>query len=137
MSNELVPQKYDREIADKKQETIQVEDDFDYARENLYGVLHQGQAAIAEMIEIAKQSQHPAAYETVTKMLKVQSDLAKSLLKIHSQKKEVKETSPEPQQQTSQQKLDVQGDVVQNKIVYATTEEMAKMLSGDKEEEDV
>lgn len=125
MSN-LVPIKYDREPLDKKQETIQVEDDFDFARDNVYGILAKGQDAIEEMMKIASASQHPAAYETLTKMLKVQSDLAKSLLKLHEQKKEVKTDSPAPNQQPHQQ---ITTDKVINQNLFVgTTEEMQDMI---------
>ncbi len=122
MSN-LVPKKYNREILDKKQEFIQVEDDFDYARDNVYGIIAKGQEAIEEMLKIASASQHPAAYETLTKMLKVQGELSKALLKIHEQKKEVKSDAPsQPNQQITTEK------VINQNLFVGTTEELQEMI---------
>lgn len=125
MSN-LVPIKYEREVLDKKQETIQVEDDFDYAREHVYGIIEKSQKAIDEMMKIAEASQHPAAYETLTKMMKIHSDMTKSLLKLHEQKKEVKTDVSQPSQQPHQQ---ITTDKVINQNLFVgTTEEMQDMI---------
>ena len=128
--NDLVPIKYDREVLNKKQETIQVEDDFDYARENVYGIIKKGQDPIEEMMAIASASQHPAAYETLTKMLKVQSELAKTLLKLHEQKKEVKTDAPQPQQPHQQITTD---KVINQNLFVGTTEEMQDMIEKRKQ----
>ena len=132
--NDLVPKKYEREVLDKKSETIQVEDDFDYARDHVYGILEKNQLAIDEMMAIASASQHPAAYETLTKLIKVQSDLAKSLLKLHEQKKEVKLDAPVPNQPHQHITTD---KVVNQNLFVGTTEEMQdrleKMRQGNNE----
>ena len=124
--NELVPKKYEREILDKKSETIQVEDDFDYARDHVYGIIEKNQMAIDEMMTIASSSQHPAAYETLTKLIKVQSDLAKSLLKLHEQKKEVKLDAHAPNQQPHQH---ITADKVVNQNLFVgSTKDYQDML---------
>ena len=135
MSTYLVPKDDNKPIQSKKQDIIQVEDDFDVARENVYTTIVQGQKALEDMLAIAQSSQHPAAYEVFAKLVKVQSDLSKTLIKIHEQKKEVKEDRAQPQNPQANQQLDVDGDVVQNKIIVASTEELARMLSGKKDDE--
>ena len=37
--------------------------DFQYARENLYNLIERGQDGLEELLEIAKQSEHPRAFE--------------------------------------------------------------------------
>ena len=39
--------------------------DFQYARENLYNLIERGQDGLEELLEIAKASQHPRAFEVV------------------------------------------------------------------------
>lgn len=135
MSTYLVPKDDNKAIQTKKQDIVQVEDDFDVARENVYTTIVQGQKALEDMLAIAQASQHPAAYEVLAKIIKVQSDLSKTLIKIHEQKKDVKEDRVSPDNSRANQQLDVDGDVVQNKIIVASTEELAKMLSGKKDDE--
>lgn len=135
MSTYLVPKDDNKAIQTKKQDIVQVEDDFDVARENVYTTIVQGQKALEDMLAIAQASQHPAAYEVLAKIIKVQSDLSKTLIKIHEQKKDVKEDRIPPDNSRANQQLDVDGDVVQNKIIVASTEELAKMLSGKKDDE--
>ena len=43
--------------------------DFQYARENLYNLIERGQDGLEELIEIAKQSEHPRAFEVVGQMI--------------------------------------------------------------------
>lgn len=125
--NDLVPIKYDREVLNKKQETIQIEDDFDYAREHVYGIIKKGQDSIEKMMAIASASQHPAAYETLTKMLKVQSDLAKTLLKLHEQKKEVKNDAPAPAPNQPHQQITTDKVINQNLFVGSTKDVQAML----------
>lgn len=129
MSTYLVPKNNNKEIQTKRQDIVEVEDDFDVARENVYITIVQGQKALEDMLAIAKSSQHPAAYDVLTKIIKVQSDLSKTLIKIHEQKQEVKNNKSENNNVSPNQQLDVDGDVVQNKIIVASTEELAKMLN--------
>ena len=39
--------------------------DYNYARENYYNLIERNQDAVEEMLEIAKQSEHPRAFEVV------------------------------------------------------------------------
>ena len=43
--------------------------DFQYARENLYNLIERGQDGLEELLEIAKQSEHPRAFEVVGQMI--------------------------------------------------------------------
>ena len=41
----------------------QVKNDFEYARKNMYDIIEQGHEAIAKLMDIADQSQHPLDFQ--------------------------------------------------------------------------
>ena len=66
----------------------ELESDFEYARTNLYDVIEKGVDGLMEMLDIAKQSQEPRAFEVVALMMKTLSDTNKDLLKVSKEKNE-------------------------------------------------
>ena len=62
------------------------ETDFQYARENLYNLIERGQDGLEELLEIAKQSQHPRAFEVVGQMIDKLANTNKELLNLHKTK---------------------------------------------------
>ena len=65
------------------------ETDFQYARENLYNLIERGQDGLEELLEIAKQSQHPRAFEVVGQMIDKLANTNKELLNLHKTKKDI------------------------------------------------
>lgn len=74
---------------DHQQETI--DNDFRYARENLYGIIEKGSDALDELVELAKQSQSPRAFEIVSQMVKTLTDSNKDLLELQRKNKLLKQ----------------------------------------------
>ena len=65
------------------------ETDYNYARENYYNLIERNQDAVEEMLEIAKQSEHPRAFEVVGQLIKSGLDANKELMTLHKTKKEL------------------------------------------------
>ena len=63
--------------------------DYNYARENFYNLIERNQDAVEEMLEIAKQSEHPRAFEVVGQLIKSGLDANKELMTLHKTKKEL------------------------------------------------
>lgn len=81
------------ELSDEKE----VDEDFRYARENIKELLEQGKDVFAEMMQVAKQSQHPRAFEVLGNLMKIAVDTNKDLLALRKQKRElVKKTDGSP-----------------------------------------
>lgn len=66
-----------------------VETDSDVARENLKDLLNKGNRAVDELAVVARDSQHPRAYEVMAGMLKNLADMNKDLLEIQKRKKDL------------------------------------------------
>lgn len=96
-----------------------IEDDYTVARNNLRVLLQQGQVALTDALEVAKQSEHPRAFEVVGNLMKQLADVNQQLMDLHQQK----------------QKLDASGKNEANKqvtnnnaIFVGSTSELNKLI---------
>ena len=64
-------------------------DDYEYARRNLYDVIEKGNNALEDIMDVAKQSESPRAYEVVTNLIKTMVDANKDLLTLAKTRKEL------------------------------------------------
>jgi hypothetical protein len=71
-------------------------DDAAHARENIRGLISRGTVAIDELSKVAKESEHPRAYEVLSTLLKNVSEMNKDLLNIQKMKKELEGTEKMP-----------------------------------------
>jgi len=101
-----------------------IENDYDFARKNLYDVIGKGTDALDHLIELAKVSEHPRAFEVVATLSKTLMDANKDLLNIQ---KKVKDLQKEEEEKG--------GDVknVTNALFVGSTAEMLKMLKDEGE----
>lgn len=82
-------------IEDSKQELLPidnantVESDADFARKNIRDLIQKGGFAIEDLLQVAKHSESPRAYEVAANMIKNLSDLNKDLLEIQKRKKDL------------------------------------------------
>lgn len=63
--------------------------DFDYSRMNYYNLIERGNEALDGIMQVAKESQHPRAYEVAGNMLKNLSDMTDKLLQLQHQMKQL------------------------------------------------
>jgi hypothetical protein len=97
---------------------LQQEDDFELARITLRGLISKNDAVITNLVELANNAEHPRAYEVVGQLVKTQSEVAKDLMNLHKQKRDI--TGEQTPQSIKQQ----------NNIVFAgSTSDLMKMIS--------
>ena len=94
--------------------------DYNYARENYYNLIERNQDAVEEMLEIAKQSEHPRAFEVVGQLIKSGIDANKELMGLHKTKKELSIEKSGP------------GVAVNNAVFVGSTAELQKLLKAKK-----
>ena len=84
----------------EKKITTQADADFEFARENMMDVINKGQEALYDLIDVARQSQHPRAYEVLATMMNTMVGASKDLLDLQAKKKKLLEDDPSasPQQ---------------------------------------
>jgi len=64
-------------------------DAYQQSKENLQGIIDQGQEAMYEILEIAKAGQHPRAFEVYATLLKNMTEANDRLLKIQKEMREL------------------------------------------------
>jgi len=69
------------------------EDDYAYARENLYDIIKKSKIALDGIMKVASEGDSPRAYEVVTQMLKTMSDINKDLIDLEKIKNEANKTT--------------------------------------------
>lgn len=67
-----------------------VNPDADYSRANYYNLIEKGNEALDGILEVAKESQHPRAYEVAANMIKNLSDVTEKLMILQKQQQELK-----------------------------------------------
>lgn len=96
----------------------QKEDDYDLARSTLRDLISKNETVLTDLIHLARNSEHPRAFEVVGQLVKTQSEIAKDLLGIHKQKREI-DGGDTPQNIKTQ-----------NNIVFAgSTSDLLKVIS--------
>ena len=71
-----------------------MQSDAAFARKNIRALIQQGSSAMRELLQVAKLSEHPRAYEVAAAMLKNLAELNKDLLEVHQRQKKLEEVAP-------------------------------------------
>jgi len=64
--------------------------DANYSRANYYNLIEKGNEALDGILEVARESQHPRAYEVAANMIKNLSDVTEKLMVLQKQQKELR-----------------------------------------------
>ena len=95
------------------------ENDFTYARENFYNVIEKGTEALENMLDVARASEHPRAYEVVSTLMKTLVDANKDLVKMGEERKKSKKADDNPEEGKA---------VTNNNLFVGSTSELQQML---------
>ena len=71
-------------------EVLNVQDDYEYARNNLKGLIENGKSVIENIMYLAKEGESPRAYEVAGQLIKTIADTNKDLLDLSKKVKDVK-----------------------------------------------
>lgn len=119
---EVAPQEV---IVAEESEEKSYEADFEYIRANIKDVINLGKDALTDMISIAKQSEHPRAFEVVATLMKALVDSNKDLLVAHKHNDE----------RVVNKNNTTTNNVQNNTIFVGSTAEFSKMLKERREKE--
>jgi|TARA_R110001583_G_scaffold117599_2_gene268732 hypothetical protein len=93
-----------------------VDVDYKYQRDNFYRLVEQGSAAIEGILELAKEGEHPRAYEVAGNLIKQVSEVTEKLGDLQEKMKKLKEVP------------DHAPKSVTNALFVGSTAELQKML---------
>jgi len=96
------------------------ESDFDLARDTLRDLIAKNNTVIDDIVSLARSSETARPFEVAGQLLKTQSEIAKGLVDLHKQKKDIEQDEPEKIK-------------TQNNIVFAgSTSDLMKMISSER-----
>ena len=102
-------------------ENVDVDTDFETGRNELYRMLEKGNTAIDGILGLAKEGEHPRAYEVAGQLIKTQSEIAQNLLDLQGTLKKIKE-----------EKGNVPKNVT-NALFVGSTTELQKLIKKNKD----
>ena len=108
-------------VMDKDKQTA--ENDFEYSRRIYHDLLAKGSEALEDMIEVARATEHPRAYEVFANMMKNVGDINGSLMDLHKKKKDYNKIE-DPKE--------LQGTTTNN-VFIGSTSDLQRALLDDKD----
>ena len=96
-----------------------IETDYRYARENLYGLVERGQDAIEGILQLSKETEHPRAYEVAGQLIKTVGETSEKLIDLQQKLKKLED---------EEQKVGTQ----HNHLYVGSTSELQKFLKKNK-----
>ena len=101
-----------------KSTDMDIDDDYKYQRDNFYNLVEKGSTAIEGILELAKEGEHPRAYEVAGNLIKQVAEVTEKLGDLQEKMRKLKEvpnTAPKN---------------VTNALFVGSTAELQKMLKG-------
>lgn len=95
-----------------------VNNDSEFARQNIREMISVGNKALENAYEVATQSESPRAYEVLSNMLKTMADINGQLLDMHAKQRQITKKTEEKQQ----------GSVTNNVAFVGTTNELNQLI---------
>ena len=106
-----------------------IESDYDYSRDTYYDLIEKGRESLELMIEVARESEHPRAFEVLSGMIKGIADVNDKLMDLNKKQKEL--------QKVDSPALENKGGTTNNNIFVGSTTELQRFLQNEKEVIDV
>ena len=96
-----------------------VDNDYEYQRQNFYNLVERGNDAITGILELAKESEHPRTYEVAGNLIKQVAEVTEKLGDLQEKMKKLKEVPDNAPKN------------VTNALFVGSTAELQKMLKSD------
>ena len=119
-----LPMTDDKPLVERKDDPKKddIDNDYEYSRDNYNALIEKGQAAIDGILEIAREGQHPRAYEVVCQLI---GSVGNTVDKLQDLQKKLKQLKEVPNKTNAN---------IKNALFVGSTAELQKMLKGDKNE---
>jgi hypothetical protein len=115
---EVLPKKTSTEVLVPEDKDPDI--DFETGRKNLYNLLDKGNEAIDGILSLAKEGEHPRAYEVAGQLIKTVSEVSQNLLDLQDKLKKIKDIPDKGPKN------------VTNALFVGSTTELQKMLKSKK-----
>jgi len=123
---EIVQQEFKSPVVRKEDENKEdIDNDYSYSRDNYYNLIDKGNEAIQGILDIAKEGQHPRAYEVAGQLI---GQVGQTVDKLQDLQKKLKDLKELPKSANPQ---------IKNALFVGSTNELQKMLNRKQEDENI
>ena len=109
---------------DKGVDPKDVQDDYEFSRATYYNLIEKGQEGLEQMMEVARESEHPRAYEVLASMLKNVSDINDKLMDLNKKRKDI----------SREEQKALPGSTTNNNLFVGSTTELQRLLMDSNDE---
>ena len=107
-------------------EEKRIKDDYEYSRDTYYEILEKGKESMELMIEVARESEHPRAFEVLSTMMKNMADVNGALMDLNKKHKDINKND-EPKQLGN----------TTNNLFVGTTTDLQRLIQNETQVEKV
>lgn len=93
--------------------------DYEYSRDTLFDLINKGRNALEDMIEVARESEHPRAFEVLSGLIKNVADVNDKLMDLNKKHKDIN---------TKEQPKALEGGGTTNNMFIGSTTDLQRML---------
>jgi len=103
-----------------------VKSDYEYSRDTYYEILEKGKESLELMIEVARESEHPRAFEVLSNMMKNMADVNDKLMDLNKKNKDI-----------NKEEVKQVASGTTNNIFLGSTTDLQRLLNDEKDIIDV
>lgn len=108
----------------EQKEDDRYEDDYEYARRNLRELVDSSLGEVHSILDIARKSESPRAYEVAANLIRTLAETNKDLMALAKDKKSLRENKNEKSTPTE--------GTVNNNLFVGSTADLQKLIQGEK-----
>ena len=110
-------------ITDDQRKNFVHEQDYEYSRDTYYDLIEKGRESLDLMIQVARESEHPRAFEVLSNMIKDIANVNDKLMELNKKQKELLDENKPKETNTTN-----------NNLFVGSTTELQRFLLGDRDE---
>jgi Terminase DNA packaging enzyme. len=95
-----------------------IDKDYNYIRDSLYNLSDKQSEGIELMMELARESEHPRAFEVLSNMIKTNAEVVESLMSLQKEKRKI-ESTDNPKESAS---------ITNNNVFIGSSTDLQKLL---------
>lgn len=103
-----------------------IKGDYEYSRDTYYELLEKGKESLELMVEVARESEHPRAFEVLSNMMKNMADINDKLMDLNKKNKDI-----------NREEVKQVASSTTNNVFLGSTADLQRLLNDDKDVIDV
>lgn len=109
-----------------------IKSDYEYSRDTYYELIEKGKQSLELMIEVARESEHPRAFEVLSNMIKGVADVNDKLMDLNKKNRDINQKS-----KSNPQGLPNVDTLNQQNIYVGSTTDLQRLLNKEKNPIDI